>query len=182
MKRMGIKDFGLKFIDVMIGIVLGLGFQWWPNLHLPWQYVAFIFVYFDIVDYWIDYAPSLRKFPPKRELDLMLDVAIMFSLFLYIYATQLTVVYFLAAFVIARVFDLLWLLRAKAEYHPLGAERIYVDTWVHFNIVDILVTLAFISARSYWSIEEGMILAGFIFFRVIVRIVASLRYKKVYFA
>ena len=42
------KDFSLKFIDIMIGVVLGLGFQWWPLLQEPWQYVAFIFVYLNI--------------------------------------------------------------------------------------------------------------------------------------
>jgi len=32
-----LKNFSLKFVDIMVGIVLGLGFQWWPELHEPWQ-------------------------------------------------------------------------------------------------------------------------------------------------
>jgi hypothetical protein len=91
----GIKNFSVKFIDMMIGIVLGLGLQWWVNLESTWQYVAFVFCYFDITDYWIDYGPSLKKFPPKREIDVFLDVAIAFSLFFYIYTTQVSVFYFL---------------------------------------------------------------------------------------
>ena len=44
----------------MVGVVLGLGFQWWPLLKEPWQYTAFIFVYLDIVDYWIDRSEERR--------------------------------------------------------------------------------------------------------------------------
>ena len=112
----------------MIGIVLGLGFQWWPNLHEPWQYAAFIFVYLDIIDYWIDYSPSLKKFPPKSELSLFVDVGIMFILFLYIYATQLTVVYFLSASIALSILDLLWMLRAQHEYQPTHTAKVYLRT------------------------------------------------------
>src|SRR5687768_14211625 len=97
------KNFSLKFIDIMIGIVLGLGFQWWIILQQPWQYIAFVFVYFDIVDNWIDYSHSLKKFPPKREIDVFLDLSIMFVFFLYIYTTQLTIVYFLITFIVFKV-------------------------------------------------------------------------------
>src|SRR4051812_14495728 len=111
------KNFSLKFLDIMVGIVLGLGFQWWVALQYPWQYVAFIFVYFDIVDYWIDYSPSLKKWPPLRELDVFLDISIMFSLFLYIYSTQLTIAYFLTTFIAFKLLDYFWLLSSKHEYH-----------------------------------------------------------------
>ena len=121
---MKINEFSIKFIDIMIGVILGLGFQWWPNLSEPWQYAAFILVYIDVIDYWIDYAPSLKKFPPKFELDLLLDVAIMFTLFLYIYATQQSIVYFLVAFVVLRLLDSFWLLRANREY-PTHGEKIF---------------------------------------------------------
>ena len=92
------KGFALKFLDIMIGIILGLGFQWWPNLVESWQYIAFIFVYLDIIDYWIDFLPALRKFPPEAELDWFLEVGIMFFLFLFIYTTQTTIGYFLWSF------------------------------------------------------------------------------------
>src|SRR3989338_7245142 len=176
------KNFSIKFIDIMVGVVLGLGFQWWPLLKEPWQYAAFIFVYLDIVDYWIDYSPSLKRFPPKSEIDVMLDVGIMFSLFLYIYATQLTLVYFLAAFVVFKVLDYLWLLSSKYEYHPTGAEKLFVDTWLAFNLVEAIVAIILIVVMLSVAVPELMFLLVFIAFRVIMRIFASVKYKKVHFA
>src|SRR5262245_26927094 len=134
------KNFSLKFIDILIGIVLGLGFQWWPLFEYPWQYVAFIFAYFDIVDYWIDYSPSLKQFPPKREIDVMLDLSIMFILFLYIYASLLSVTYFLGVFIIWRILDYFWLLSSRYEYSPVGTDKLFVDTWLRFNIFEALLT------------------------------------------
>lgn len=176
------KDFALKFIDIMIGIVLGLGFQWWPNLHEPWQYLAFIFVYLDIIDYWIDYSPALKKFPPKSELDLMIDIGIMFSLFLFIYATQLTLVYFLTVFVVFRLFDTVWLFRAKYQYSPITQDKIFIDTWTRFNSAEIIFSVILIFIARWSSFDPLQMLSIFIILRVITRILASLQYKRVHFA
>jgi len=176
------KNFSLKFLDIMVGIVLGLGFQWWPALQQPWQYIAFLFVYLDIIGYWIDYAPSLKKFPPKREIDVLLDVGIMFVLFLYIYATQLTITYFLTTFIILRVLDYLWLLSSKHEFHPTGTDKLFVDTWMQFNLIEAAVTMGLVGLISFVPMQPIIIIGVFIVFRVVVRVVASLRYKKVHFA
>ena len=176
-----IKDFSLKFIDIMVGIVLGLGFQWWVNLKEPWQYVAFIFVYLDIVDYWIDYAPSLKKFPPKREIDVMLDVGIMFTLFLYIYTTQLSIIYFLGSFIIFKILDFFWLLSSKHEYNPKGVDLTFVNVWLRFNLLEVFLTsiLAFLAYTNF--ISSLVILLTFIFLRIVIRILASLQYKRIHF-
>ncbi len=176
------KNFSLKFIDILIGMVLGLGFQWWPLLQYPWQYAAFIFAYFDIVDYWIDYSPSLKKFPPKKEIDVMLDVVIMFTLFLYIYSTQLTAVYFLTVFIAWRILDYLWLWSSKKEYFPTGTDKIFVDTWMQFNLLEAVIAAILIGATAIFEIESLAIIIAFIVFRIIVRVLASLRYKKVHFS
>lgn len=175
------KEFSLKFIDIMIGVVLGLGFQWWPNLQESWQYLAFAFAYVDIIDYWIDYSPSLKKFPPKRELDLILDVAIMFSLFLYIYAAQTTIWYLFAAFIAFRAADALWLLRARHEHQPTHLDKVFLDTWLQFDLIEITVALGLIGASSWLKFAPIGILIAFIVFRVAMRVLASFRYKKVYF-
>lgn len=165
----------------MIGIVLGLGFQWWPVLTEPWQYVAFIFVYLDIIDYWIDYGPSLKKFPPKREIDIFLDVAIMFTLFLYIYTTQLSILYFLTSFVGFIVLDYLWLLSSKNEYHPTRTDGVFVDAWLKFNIVELVVTLGIILLAINTALSSLYLLILFIVIRIFIRILASFKYKKVHF-
>lgn len=174
------RNFSLKFIDVMIGIVLGLGFQWWTNLSAPWQYAAFIFAYVDIVDYWIDYGPALKKFPPKREIDVILDVAIMFSLFLYIYTAQLTIAYFLLAFALSRALDFFWLLSSRNEYTPKGSDKIFVDTWIKFDIFEFAVALI-LAGSTVFGFSALSILMVYIAVRIVIRITASLKYKKAHF-
>jgi hypothetical protein len=175
------KNFSLKFIDIMIGIVLGLGFQWWPQLHLPWQYIAFIFVYLDIVDNWIDYSASLKKFPPKREIDVFLDLSIMFTFFLYIYSTQLTIVYFLAAYIIFKILDYVWLWSSEREYKPVGSDKIFVDTWMRFDILEAIITGILIGLVLLFSVKPLVILIIYIVARIIIRVLASFRYKKIHF-
>lgn len=180
LKKINIKNFSVKFVDIMIGIVLGLGFQWWVNIKEPWQFVAFVFVYLDIVDYWIDYGPALKKFPPKREVDVFLDVAICFSLFLYIYTTQLHVIYFLLAFASVKLFDFLWLISSKREYHPTGFDRAYVDTWVIMDFIEIVIAVFLAFFASLINFPALAIVLTFIVLRVVTRIIASAKYGKVY--
>ena len=176
------KDFSIKFIDILIGMVLGLGFQWWPSLQEPWQYLVFIFVYLDIVDYWIDYAPSLKKFPPKREIDIILDVGIMFSLFLYIYsASQLSIEYLLGAFILFRILDFLWLFSSKQEYKPTGGDALFVNTWLKLNLIEAIITGLIVVVTLMGSIPPLVVIIGFIIFRIVTRIFASWKYKKVHF-
>ncbi len=175
------KNFSLKFIDIMVGIILGLGFQWWPQLHEPWQYIAFVFVYFDIVDYWIDYSPSLKKFPPKREVDILLDLSIMFVLFFYIYVTQLTIVHFLTAFIGLKVLDYFWLLSSQREYKPTGTDRLFVTTWLTFNLIEAAGAILGIIAAAEFGVSPIVILLYFIVFRIGMRVLASLRYKRIHF-
>lgn len=178
--KLNIKNFSTKFIDVMIGIVLGLGFQWWVILGQPWQYIAFIFVYIDIVDYWIDYGPSLKKFPPKKEVDILLDLAITFSLFLYIFSTQKSITFFLIAFCLIKFFDFLWLLSSKIEYKPTGFDLKFIDTWMRLNSIEIIFSLLLIFANLLFIHSALVTLIVFIVIRVIIRIAASLKYKKLY--
>jgi hypothetical protein len=168
-------------MDIMIGVVLGLGFQWWPNLHEPWQYAAFIFVYLDLVDYWIDYSSSLKKFPPKRELDIMLDVAVIFMMFLYIYSTQLSVFYFLLSFGTFKLIDTFWLLRVKSEYQLQGREGKFVIAWLWHNCGEILYTGILLLLVTYYVPPALTVLGIFVALRLTTRVLASLQYKEVYF-
>ncbi|MBI4121059.1 MAG: hypothetical protein HY457_02300 [Parcubacteria group bacterium] len=175
------KDFSLKFLDVMVGLVLGLGFQWWPNLMEPWQYIAFVFVYFDIIDHWIDYSPQLKKFPPKRELDILLNIGLMFAFFLYIYTTQMTPVHFFGAFLLFRALDFVWLLSSKQEYRPSGSDKTYVDVWLRYNVFEILVTLGLLAVAYFYAFPALYLILVYVGIRVMVRIFASWQYKKVHF-
>jgi len=177
-----IKKFNLKFIDVMISIVLGLGFQWWSELHEPWQYIAFIFVYIDIVDYWIDFAAAAKSLPPKKETGLMLDVGIMFALFCYIYATHTTIIYFILSFILFRIFDFFSLITLKREHHPTGSNLLFANTWLKIDFFEIIISCGII-LLNYYNITTPLItLSTFIIWRIITRIIASLRYKHVHFS
>ena len=177
------KDFSLKFLDIMIGLVLGLGFQWWPQLDKPWQYLAFVFVYLDIIDHWIDYGPTLRKFPPKREVDILLNVAIMFTFFFYIYTTQLDIIYFLASFVAFRLLDFLWLLRSKYEYKPVGSDKTYVHMWLVYDALEMVMTGGLIAATFLFpAVSSLSLIFIYVVVRILIRITASWEYKKIHFA
>lgn len=178
MSRLG--SLTIKFIDIMIGVVLGLGFQWWGSLQEPWQFAAFIFVYFDLVDYWVDYSASLKKLPPRRELGMLLDVAVVFTMFLYIYATQLPLMYFLLAFIGFRLVDILCLLRAKAENRPTPHEAKFLRAWMVNNTVEALYTAGLLLVIGNFS--PAVLLGVFIVLRLATRVWASLQYKKVYFS
>jgi hypothetical protein len=174
-------NFSLKFIDVMIGMVLGLGFQWWPELHEPWQYIAFIFAYIDVVDYWIDYGPSLKKFPPKYSRDVFLDIAIMFTLFLYIFSTQHTIQYFLISFISWRVLDTLWLVSSRAEYHPKKGDKLSVDTWIRMDLLESVLSIILLIVAVVVPLSSLIALLLFIVYRVSIRFIASSKYNMVYF-
>ncbi|MFA6511734.1 MAG: hypothetical protein WCV86_01225 [Patescibacteria group bacterium] len=173
------QNFSLKFIDVMVGVILGLGLQWWPALHGAWQYVAFIFAYLDTIDYWIDYGPSLKKFPPKREIDVFLDIFIIFSLFFYIYVTQLnSIAYFFVAFAVLSILDYLWLLSSQKEYKPKGTDATFVRSWMQINIVNALMALIGFFLAIIGAAAPIVLLVGFILLRIVTRIIPSMQYKK----
>ena len=137
-------------------------------------------MYVDIVDYWMDYSPALKKFPPKREIDIILDVLIMFALFLYIYSTQSSIFYFLSSFIFLKVLDYFWLLSSKYEFRPTGFDRIFVNAWLKYNLVESILTVALIALTAYLALSALYSLVLFIVFRIIVRIFASLEYKKIH--
>jgi len=177
-----LKQFTLKFIDIMIGIVLGLGFQSWSNIHDTWQYIAFFFAYLSIVDYWIDYIPTIRKFPPKNEVDLLADVGILFLMFLLIYATQFTIIYFLIVYAVFRLVDNIWMARIRYQYSLNSRDKLFFNTWLVFGSIEGLVALALISLSAIFHLMPLLILVIFIIFRLLMRILASFRYKSFNFS
>lgn len=178
-----LKDFSLKFIDVMIGIVLGIGFQWWPNLNEPWQYVAFIFVYLNIVDYWIDYSPTIKKFPLKREIDVILHTFIVFSMFYVVFSTQQDIITsFFAAFIIYRILDIIWIWRMRSEYNPSKHDNKFMTAWNLFDWIEVLFAIILSGIYIFAETNPLLLILIFVFFRILTRIMASLRYKEIYYS
>ncbi len=177
-----ISTFSLKFVDIMIGMVLGLGFQWWISLHEPWQYIAFVFIYFNLVDYWIDYSPTLKKFPPKHELDVMIHLAIAFTMFLLTVATQATIFELLSAFVAFRIVDLWWIKRICKEHKPTPQDRIALDAWTKYGLIEIVGAVLLGLLDRGGLLAPLMIILIFVAFRVTTRVLMSMSYQRVFFA
>lgn len=172
--------FSVKFIDLMFGLVLGLGFQWWVGFSYLWQYIAFIFAYIDIVDYWVDYSTQVKKFM-RREIDLILDTAIMFLLFLYIYYIQVGIIYFLVAFVLIRVVDTIGFFRTVSYDLPTRSERLFLNTWAIYGAIEIALTLIIMGIYKYLLILSDLqALLIFIGMRVAIRFLISHKYKSFY--
>ena len=177
-----VRDFSLKFADIIIAVFLGLGFQWWFDLKEVWQYIAFVFVYIDIIDYWVDYSPSVKKFPPKAELDLLLNVLIMFALFFYLASTRMTIWYFLGSFASIRILDYFLLLSMKSGYKPSGKDGVYIDTWLNFNLIYAILTMIFVVVAKFSSLNPLILLFAFFAYRLTLRIWSSVKYKSVFFS
>jgi hypothetical protein len=173
--------FGLKFIDVMIGVILGLGFQWWPELTSAWQYIAFIFVYLNLIDYWIDYSPTLKQYPLKNQFDVVLHTCVMFAMFFLVYTTQRTIQIFLISFVFYRIIDIIWIWRMKTEYNPPAREQIFLNTWSISDIIESIGALLIIMFSLLFSAPSLIYIMIFIILRLASRLFASIRYKSVYY-
>ena len=112
----------------------------------------------------------------------MLDVAIIFTMFLYIYSTQLTITYFLVSFGAFRIIDTFSLIRARREYHPSGREKKFVHAWIAMNIAEMLYTAGLLIVAIQFAFSPLMLLGMYIALRLATRIIASLHYKEVYFS
>lgn len=176
-----LKEFGLKFTDIMIGVVLGLGFNYWPDLKEIWQYLAFVFVYFNLIDYWIDYSPTLKRFPLKGEIDVVLHTFIVFAMFFLVYATKMTVTIFFLSFIFYRLVDILWIWRMKKEYKMDGKDKIFMGAWNTCDGIEIILSVLLIGLNLFNVLNALLIIIIFIILRTISRIWASVKYKNLYY-
>ena len=166
----------------MVAVVLGLGFQWWPQLKEPWQYLAFIFAYLNLVDYWIDYNPTAKRYALKLEVDVVLHTLIIFGMFLLVFAAQKSLSYFLFSFAFYRVADILWLWFIKYKHKTLAGDLVFINTWLLSDIVETLAALAFGLLALYESFFPIYFLIAFVTIRIITRLMSSVRYKKIFYA
>ena len=175
--------FQLKFIDIMVGVVLGLGFQWWPELREPWQYIAFVFAYLNLIDYWIDYNPIAKRYPLRHELtEVLIHTLIIFGMFLLVFGSQKTLPYFLYSFAFYRLADILWIWRMKKEHTIPHHDMIFMNTWHVYDAVEMFSAIAIGFAAAHNVLGPTSALLIFIVIRVATRIASSTHYKKVFFA
>lgn len=176
-----IREFGLKFTDIILGVILGLGFQWWPALSEPWQYLAFVFVYLNLIDFWIDYTPALKRFPLKNEIDVFIHTLIFFAMFFLIYTTQGSIVYFFGSYLLYRIGDIIWITRVIKTFRPPARDMVFWKTWLRQDAVEVLVVVACSAIAMTTSVSPLVLIVVFILARVLTRIYSSVAYQKVYY-
>ncbi len=174
------KTIRLKFVDLMVGIVLGAGFLWVTNFHQPWQYLAFLFVYLDILDYWLDHSSAQAKFPSKRIFDLVLTILTVLAIFSYTFTIQFGLWPLLLAFGLFKFFDFIWLIRVEKQHRPHGEEKMFVNSWIICDILEVGFALAMIILLLQISIQPMTLLIIFIIFRVLVWLLATQSHKKLF--
>ena len=127
------------------------------------------------------YGPSLKKFPPKKEIDVLLDVSIVFAMFLFIFTAQLQIWNFLSAYILLMVFDYFWLFSSDREYKPLGHDKLYLETWMRLHVVEVIfATMLILAAKFVLFTAPTVVLIIFIIFIVVVRLWGSFRYRRAY--
>lgn len=176
-----IREFSRKYADIMIGIVLVLGFQWWFNLRQAWQFIAFIFVYLNLVDYWIDSSRLFRKFPLQRKTDVILYTFIIFSMFFMIYATQRSILTLLFAFALYRAGDLAFLNGVKREHRSGSREASFIESWIRYETVETMGAGLLLFIGLLTSVAPALLFVFFIILRAITRTIASLTYNTAYY-
>ncbi len=105
----------------------------------------------------------------------MIDVVIMFNLFLYIFSSQKeSIFYFFISFVLLRVLDMVWIGRAIREYPH---EKPALLKWIGFNITEAIVG-AVVGAFSF--LLPGFFIQTLTFvivFWIILRILRTTTFK-----
>lgn len=175
------KDFSIKFSNVMVGIVLGLGFRSWTDLHEIWQYIAFVFIYLNLIDYWVDYSPLLKRYPFRREIDVILHFAIVFLMFYMVYSILGSVVQVLFAFALFRLLDIIWMQRIERAHKITPHDRKFFQSWTKYEFLEFIgaLSLAIILGFVQWEPVVGLII--FVVLRLVMRILASATYSAVYY-
>lgn len=131
MKR--IKHYGhlsIKFLDVMFGAVIALGFNEWfrvpehtyqsllsPSVELG----IFLFSYLVLIDVWIKYDPTIRQFPTKHPHLLIIDMLLVLTMFFLVHSSIFNFQNFLGTVVILRALGALLSQRIIMEY-KLGSK------------------------------------------------------------
>lgn len=105
-----------KLVTGLLALILVQGFFDWVGVSDTLQYVLFLFTYTLIVAYWVRHKHSLKRFPPKNGLGVLIDVTAMFVLFLITKAASLQIGFYFAALAVLRAVDALGITRMLSEY------------------------------------------------------------------
>ncbi len=143
-----------KFVNLMFGIMLILGFLDWAGVSNTLQYVLFLFTYVLLITYWMAHRNYLNHFPPKNLLGVIIDITAMAVLFLTIKAALLPLGFYFAALAILRAVDALGITRMISDYVSSRKDVLHLKSrrgiyFLEAAIYLILEALAFRYGMSY---------------------------------
>ncbi|MBI2084970.1 MAG: hypothetical protein HYT71_00475 [Candidatus Aenigmarchaeota archaeon] len=118
----------IKFLDVMFGAIIALGFGQWfsvPEREIIF-FIAFVFAHTILIDVWINYDPTIRKFPTKNPYFLILDLALIFTMAFLVYYSMFNLQRFLVSAAVLRTIGILWSERPLKEYKIRGSDSSYL--------------------------------------------------------
>ncbi len=152
----------IKFLDVMFGAVVALGFgQWFSVPERPMlSLAAFLFAHIILIDIWINYDPTVRKFPTKRPYMLILDLALIFSMAFLIHYSMLDLQKFLMSIVALRLIGVAWSERPLQEYKMKKSDTAYLK---HTRGRNFFEAFAFALPLPFLSKIDAYTLVGIIF-------------------
>ncbi len=175
MKR--IKHYGhvsIKFLDVMFGAIIAIGFgQWFAvSERESLFFVSFLFAHVMLIDVWVNYDPTVRKFPTKNPYFLILDLALIFTMSFLIYYSMFNLQRFLLSIIALRLVGVFWSERPLKEYKLNRYDTAYLKYIRNRNFMEAAVfALSFIALTKVDAYAlTGTMIAVWSAFRVYDRV------------
>ncbi|MBI4168188.1 MAG: hypothetical protein HY515_04485 [Candidatus Aenigmarchaeota archaeon] len=168
-----IKHYGhisIKFLDVMFGAIIAIGFGQWFAVsdRATVFFAAFLFAHIMLIEIWINYDPTVRKFPTKNPYFLILDLALIFNMSFLIYYSMFDLQKFLMSIIALKVVGGLWAERPLKEYKIRGSNLSYLKYIRKRNLLETVpfLFLYHLAGRLDPSVLLTMIVFVWLAFRV----------------
>ena len=143
-----------KIVTALFALILAQGLFDWIGVSNTLQYVLFLFTYILIVAYWVRHKHSLKRFPPKNRLGILIDVTAMFVLFLITKAASLQLGFYFAALAVLRAVDALGISRMLSEYVVKRVERLKFNTLRKIYFLEAMIYVLFESLSFNYGLPN----------------------------
>ncbi|MBI4177014.1 MAG: hypothetical protein HY516_01470 [Candidatus Aenigmarchaeota archaeon] len=177
-----IKHYGhisIKFLDVMFGAIIAIGFGQWFSVSERANifFAAFIFAHIMLIEIWINYDPTVRKYPTKNPYFLILDLALIFTMSFLIYYSMFDLQKFLVSVIALKAVGGLWAERPLKEYKIRGSNLSYLKYMRKRNSLEMLPFLFLFSLSG--KLDSNVLLTLIIVTWVAFRLYDAARVKNV---
>lgn len=143
-----------KIVTALFALIFIQGLFDWIGVSNTLQYVLFLFTYILIVAYWVRHKHSLKRFPPKNGIGVLIDVTAMFVLFLITKAASLQLGFYFAALAVLRAVDALGISRMLSEYVVKRVERLKFNTLRKIYFLEAMIYVLFESLSFNYGLPN----------------------------